>query len=490
MVKTALIIAAGAGARLKEVTNSTPKPLYPLAGVPLIKRIIMTAHKAGIERFVIVTGYAADRFHAVLDGDPQVAPLIEWVHNEQWDQPNGVSVLAARNRLSGPFALLMADHLFEERTLHDLLRQPLKPGTCLLCVDRKLDAVFDMDDATKVRADGDRLLEIGKTLDTYNAVDTGMFLCTPVLFEALEARRGAHGCALSEGIQELAQRGQMRVYDVGDGFWQDVDTPEMLDYAERTLLRRLRKPTDGVVSRHINRPISTRISRWLVRTPLTPNHVTLITFLTGLIGAWLVAGASYLHELAGALLFQLSSILDGCDGEVAKLTFRESRYGSWLDTITDNLTYVAFFFGVVWAHAHHTGSTGLWTFGVVSLSAVFVSILMMYYYLMHTGENGSLIRYNEAFQAHAARPQPAFVARTLNVLRLMIKRDFFTALLLVFAAAGRLDWMFWTVTFGGLAMAAGVFVSTGRLLSRERAARQTAGFIVEADAGQEAARGA
>ena len=62
MVTTALIIAAGAGSRLQQITGSLPKPLLPVAGVPLIKRIILTAHKAGIERFVIVTGHAVDLY--------------------------------------------------------------------------------------------------------------------------------------------------------------------------------------------------------------------------------------------------------------------------------------------------------------------------------------------------------------------------------------------------------------------------------------------
>ena len=483
MVTTALIIAAGAGSRLQEVTGSVPKPLLPLAGVPLIKRIILTSHKVGITRFVIVTGHAADQFHEVLDGDPQLDGLIDWVHNDVWQQPNGVSVLAARKRIDGPFALLMADHLFEEQTLGRLLQEPMQSDECLLAVDSKIDLVYDIDDATKVYTEDGRILEINKQLDRYNAIDTGMFVCTPALFEALESARRDDGCSLSDGIQTLARNGKMRVHDIGDGFWQDIDTPDMLNHAEDMLLRRLRKPTDGVVSRYLNRPISTRISKYLVRTSLTPNHVTLITFITGLISAWFVTAGDYWSVFWGAMLFQLSSILDGCDGEVAKLKFSESKYGSWLDTITDNLTYVAFFGGVVWGYAGMDASTTVLTLGTASVIAVTLSILLMYYYLASTGESGSLVRYNEAFQEHAAKPQPGLVARILNVLRLMAKRDFFTILLLVFAGLNHLDWMFWTVTLGGFAMAVAVFISTGRLLNQDRAARQADMVADEATGG-------
>ncbi len=470
---SALIIAAGAGARLQTVTGPAPKPLMKLCGVPLIKRIILTAHRAGITRFVIVTGYEADRFHDTLSDDPGLAGCrIEWVHNERWQMPNGNSALAARPLLDEPFVLLMADHLFEKSTLERMLEETVGEGECLLAVDRKIESVYDLDDATRVLVRDDRVVQIGKGLREFNAVDTGMFLCTPALFAALDTVNGPEGCALSDGIRVLAGAGKMRAFDIGPGFWQDVDTPEMLAHGEKTLLGRLVKPTDGWVARSINRPISTRISRWLVRTPITPNLVTLATFLSGLLGAWFVLDGAYWMVLTGALLFQISSVLDGCDGEVAVLTFRESKYGSWLDTITDNLTYLAFFSAVVWAYAGDSDQTVIRSLGMGSVAVVAASILVMYYYLVQTGGSGSLVRFNRAFEKHAASRRGAFLARLLNLFRMMAKRDFFTMLLLCFAALGLLNWMFWTVTVGGLIMGLAIFISTGRLLARDRTLRQ------------------
>ena len=470
---SALIIAGGAGARLQTVTGQVPKPLMKLCGVPLIKRIILTAARAGISRFVIVTGYQADLFHEVLSDDPGLDGCrIEWVHNERWRLPNGVSVLAARSRLAEPFALLMADHLFEQKTLERLLEEPVADGECLLAVDRKIDSVYDLDDATKVEVRGDEVVRIDKALREFNAIDSGMFLCTPALFDALDAVDGPEGCALSDGVRALAENGRIRAFDVGDGFWQDVDTPEMLAHGEKNLLGRLVKPTDGWIARYLNRPVSTRLSRWLVRTPITPNMVTLVTFLTGLAGAWFVMGGTYWTVLLGAILFQVSSILDGCDGEVAVLTFRESKYGSWLDTITDNLTYLAFFSAVVWAYAGGSDETAIRYLGLVSVAVVAASILAMYYYLMQTGGSGSLVRFNRAFERHAVGRRRDLSARLLNLFRMMCKRDFFTLLLLVFATIGLLNWMFWTVTAGGLVMGLAIFISTGRLLARDRAVEQ------------------
>ena len=197
--------------------------------------------------------------------------------------------------------------------------------------------------------------------------------------------------------------------------------------------------------------------------------VTLATFLTGLAGAWSVLDGTYWSVLLGALLFQVSSILDGCDGEVAVLTFRESKYGSWLDTITDNLTYLAFFAAVVWAYAGGSGDTVIRSLGLGSVAVVAASILVMYYYLLQTGGSGSLVRFNRAFEEHAVGRRRNLAARLLNLFRMMAKRDFFTMLLLCFAALDLLNWMFWTVTAGGLAMGLAIFISTGRLLARDRA---------------------
>ena len=229
----ALIIAGGAGVRLQAVTGPCPNP------VEAMRRAVDQAdhfdgRTGGRNALRDRNGVRGGPVHEVLSNDPGLDALeIEWVHNERWHLPNGVSALAARSRLAEPFVLLMADHLFEQRTLERLLEEPVAEGECLLAVDRKIDRVYDLDDATKVEVRGDKVVGINKGLQAFNAVDTGMFLCTPALFDALDAVDGPEGCALSDGIRALAAEGRMRVFDVGDGYWQDVDTPEMLVQAKK-----------------------------------------------------------------------------------------------------------------------------------------------------------------------------------------------------------------------------------------------------------------
>jgi 1L-myo-inositol 1-phosphate cytidylyltransferase len=102
----------------------------------------------------------------------------------------------------------------------------------ILAVDPKLDRVFDLDDATKVRREGNRIVDIGKTIPEYDAFDTGMFLCSPSLFDTLDSAKKEGNCSLSDGMRILGREGKLRAFDIGEATWQDVDTPQALAYAE------------------------------------------------------------------------------------------------------------------------------------------------------------------------------------------------------------------------------------------------------------------
>jgi choline kinase len=157
---------------------------------------------------------------------------VTWVENSEYHKKNGISLLKARHSVDGPFLLLMSDHIFEPKTAESLLQQQLASDEVILGVDHKLDCIFDMDDATKVVRRGDYIVRIGKDLKDYDAADTGMFLCTPAVFDALDAVRKDGNCSLSDGMQYLASQRKLRAYDIEDAIWQDIDTPEMLDFAQ------------------------------------------------------------------------------------------------------------------------------------------------------------------------------------------------------------------------------------------------------------------
>lgn len=221
-----LIIAAGHGSRLRTVSPS--KPLTPVAGMPLIERVIRAAAEGGATRFVVATGHAGDRLEDFLATLPDE---IEPVRVADWDLPNGHSVLAGAARIAGDYLLTMADHLFDPAIVSALIAAP--PAALTLAVDRDLAGpLLDMDDATKVETDASgAIVRIGKQLDRFDAIDTGLFRATPALAEAI----GAGGGSLSEGVQRLAGAGKAMTLDVTGRFWLDVDDPAALARAEARL---------------------------------------------------------------------------------------------------------------------------------------------------------------------------------------------------------------------------------------------------------------
>jgi len=229
----AVILAAGLGSRLNSVSGYLPKPLVHFEGVPLLQHVMTAAKQAGIEHFVIVVGYQGDVVRRWFAASSLRTTSVTWVENtDYYHKKNGISLLKARHAVDQPFLLMMSDHIFEPETAASLLRQPLHKHEAILAVDHKLNCIFDMDDATKVVCADDYVISIGKNLKRYDAVDTGMFLCSPAVFNALHAVANNGDCSLSDGMQHIASNRKLRAYDIGDADWQDIDTPEMLDFAQ------------------------------------------------------------------------------------------------------------------------------------------------------------------------------------------------------------------------------------------------------------------
>ena len=235
--RTGVVLAAGFGSRLKGVVATTAlKPLTPVAGTPLIIRTLRSLEKAGYGRVVIVLGHHAETLRTGIEAIYSGPLELVFAMNERYEKQNGLSVLAARPFIEGGFILTMADHVFGDEVMELAGSYVPEPGHAALLVDYKLDAIFDMDDATKVLVEAGKIVAIDKKLTDFNAVDTGVFVCTDGLMDALQALDDENGDAsLSDGVRHLAASGRMHALDIGDGFWQDVDTLEMMGHATKVL---------------------------------------------------------------------------------------------------------------------------------------------------------------------------------------------------------------------------------------------------------------
>jgi choline kinase len=246
-----LIIAAGKGSRLQRKGDS--KPLIPILGIPLIERVIRSALEVGADDFYVVTGCRGEHVRAFLDRlTDRLGIRITSIVNQDWDKENGLSVLKAREYLPEPFLLLMADHLFDPSIARELMEFPLAEGEIALGVDGDVrNPLVDMEDVTRVKTKGGRICNIGKGLTDFNGFDTGIFLCTPAIFDAVECCKEEYGdITLSGAVRVLAAEGRAKAVDICDRFWIDVDNPADFRRAENALLAKLRgKPNDGPVSR-------------------------------------------------------------------------------------------------------------------------------------------------------------------------------------------------------------------------------------------------
>jgi histidinol-phosphate aminotransferase len=231
-LERAIILAAGTGSRLV-AQEAFPKPLKPVAAVPLLVRVLRTLQGEGIREAVIVVGYRGDQIKKALLAEPTLGLKLHFVTNERFDRKNGVSLLAARKYIDQECILSMADHLYSPEVVRRLMSFDLPEGASALGVDYDVERCFDLDDATKVRLRGGKIADIGKDISDYNCIDTGVFRIGPELLRELERLEKHTGdCSLSDGVRVLAERGAFFGCDVGDSRWIDVDTPAAFLRAE------------------------------------------------------------------------------------------------------------------------------------------------------------------------------------------------------------------------------------------------------------------
>jgi phosphatidylglycerophosphate synthase len=231
--------------------------------------------------------------------------------------------------------------------------------------------------------------------------------------------------------------------------------------AEHLLFQSLRKPQDGWTSTRLNRHISLALSRLLVRTRLTPNQVSVGILSIGLLGAYLASRGTYTAVLVGAFLFQAQSVLDGCDGEMSRVTYRGSHLGEWLDTIGDDLTNYGFFAGAALGLHARTGSPLYLAAGAVIVGTGVAVSFIEYRYLIKIG-SGDLLKYPTSQIASEG-------GGLLSAIAPLFKRDTFVFLTFIAAVLDLAGPMLIVFSIGGV----GIFVNV--ILAEIRMRREAAG---------------
>jgi phosphatidylglycerophosphate synthase len=204
---------------------------------------------------------------------------------------------------------------------------------------------------------------------------------------------------------------------------------------EQATCRKILDTTDAWIARNINKRISLPVSILLARAGVTPNQITCFNLLLGILSGVIAAFGGYQNLLLAGIMFQLVSIIDGCDGEVAKLNQKATRFGAWFDTVGDNLSFVVFITGVTFGLYQETHEA--WILNLAKLSlfsfAVLLSI-MVSYLIQQKGSSASLVTYEKEVISAKAKKQNPLVAKLVHYGKFLVKKDFFAFLFFFLAA--------------------------------------------------------
>ncbi|MBL4687905.1 MAG: CDP-alcohol phosphatidyltransferase family protein [Nannocystaceae bacterium] len=422
-----------------------PVALVKVGGVTLLKRALLSLVNEGVNRFAVVV---AD--YAVRDKvgcDPKIAALdVSWVLNAERPDEDGYSVFSAGAHMVGDFIVVPADRVFDPKIAKQLLQRRCDGVTLAVANSNVLEP----------------LAFLGSLRFTGLAIGDRELLDTLAVREAK-----AQPMPLTPVLGELAVRNELAVVDVGMAYCQPVVDKRSRGKADALLIASLRKSVDGVVARHVNRVFSLAVTRLIKNTPIRPNHVTAFSLAVSLLAAYLAAQSTAAHPgglVVGALLWQLASMLDGVDGELARLKFAGSKLGEWFDTLTDDIGKFAFFMGSGIGAAAVFGSQ-IW-FGIIAL-AVTIQVgtsLTVYRKLLQTG-SGS--HYALTWDGESSGPKSLW-NRMTGRLHFLSRRDSLVAIWLGLAIVGLLK----------LAIVLSLLVTVGVLLNEFFNPRQVrAGFV-------------
>ncbi len=213
------------------------------------------------------------------------------------------------------------------------------------------------------------------------------------------------------------------------------------------------KDTDGFFARHFDRKISGAISQQLLKTPITPNQITIAVTFIGIGAGWLLAQPGTFHKTLGTLVFLLTSILDGCDGEVARAKKMTSKLGGWLDLWGDNVVHVAVFWGMAVGLFRDSGTERYLFLGKLAVGGTLLSAALASFQMVRQGRSSFTSVVGDAKRIERASAWKRFLTQASDALA---RRDFIYAIPFL-ALMGWLSYFLW-------ACAIGVTLYTGILL--------------------------
>jgi phosphatidylglycerophosphate synthase len=423
-------------------------PLTKVGGLTLFQRTVLTLQRAGFSKVLVLAGEQEESLRRSVRDDPRITMSFRWMPVREFPVTDAHTWEALSEEIKGPCLLVGPRAMFGRGLVERLCREVGAGETALLVVHREARPSRTESRNPIVAWHEGRLTGVAERSESLSP-DSGewdpyaadlLVLPGPLLGMAATSAQGT--LPIRHLLERLAPIGRVKVVeaqpDSGD-WYHPVRGHRGAAAAERVLFRSLRGPFEGFVDTYFNRKISAMLSRLFLAVNLSPNAVTLLSIAIGLAAAALFGKGGYAAGVVGALLFQLSAIVDCCDGEVARLTFTESKWGERLDLIGDNIVHMALFAGIAWGaftqSARAAGSPS-WYLLALGAAAIGANVLSLW-----------LVSRAKAVRDRGGWHSPEQAARVEFILKNLASRDFSVALL-AFALAGLLPWFLWLTAIG------------------------------------------
>lgn len=422
-------------------------PLTSIVGIGLFQRAVLTLQRAGIRQLIVLAGPEEDQLKQALGKGPRVTIPVRWMPLREFplDDPRTWESLAAE--VHG-FALVASVRAVFSRGLVEHLRRSIREGEAIVVAQEEVPReVTGRHDHLRLLVQAGRLRAFapGRVEDPAAHAAEMVVLPATVMSAAGEAMVEGGDLPVRRWLERAAVDGRVRVVSAaGDTshWYQEVRTGADVQAAERKLFSSLKGEYEGFVDRYFNRTLSRRFTRLFLALGMSPNAVTLVATVIGLLSAAVFGLGTYSTGIAAALLFQLAAVIDCCDGEVARLTFTESPFGAWLDIAMDNIVHMAIFAGI---------AAGLYA-GQVGRAHAWVNLGLGAAAVLGNGISFLLVERAQKIKSAGAWRTPVSAAWSDFMLKNVASRDF-SVIVLVFALLGRLDWFLWLAAVGSMAFA-------------------------------------
>ncbi len=385
--------------------------LTKVAGLSIIKRLILTFQLAGGRHIIFILPKGCFNILKSELADDRIKLSLSLFDIN--------SVTEVLDLVDGDVLFLSTEAIFDRGLLVDLLKTNINRGIYSIFIKPALPDL----QGNKNIINTDFFLISGDILKDYDRDDLS-----------------------KDSVQEwILNSSFLSKIELDKRFYLSIKSKDDIRFAQRGLLKFLRKPSDPFISRTFNRPISLFITRFLMHTSITPNMVTMLTLLISFISIYFIFQEGYIYGILGAFFLHTASVIDGCDGEIARLKYQFSDHGELLDSLVDDFKNGIFIFGMgirsYFESSDNSVLADLYLYGAIAHAISFLTAKFLQYKALLSTDKRDILDYTYFFEDDSHNNM-SFTNRALLFFRNFARSDFLGFSALIMAIFGLLSVLF------------------------------------------------